>query len=245
MVIKLTIKNILNSIHKRLVVSCQALEGEPLNSSVIMGKMARAAEMGGAVAIRANGVQDIRSIKNSVHLPVIGLIKQQYDDSDVYITPTKREVSLLLEANADMIALDATRRQRPNNEQLQDLIHQIKKGGAFVMADVSTLHEGLLAEKLGADCVSTTLSGYTSYSRQLEGPDFTLIRELKEVLSIPVIAEGRISSPEEAKQALEAGAFSVVVGSAITRPQDITKRFVHFIEKDVEKHASYTESKTS
>ncbi|GGB42644.1 N-acetylmannosamine-6-phosphate 2-epimerase [Fictibacillus barbaricus] len=241
----MAIKNIFNSIHKGLVVSCQALEGEPLNGSAVMGKMARAAEMGGAAAIRANGVQDILCIKSTVHLPIIGLIKQEYDGSDVYITPTKREVDLLLEADADMIALDATRRQRPNNEQLKDLINQIKKGGALVMADISTLQEGLLAQNLGADCVSTTLSGYTSYSRQLKEPDFTLIRELKEVLSIPVIAEGRISTPKEAKQALEAGAYSVVVGSAITRPQDITKRFVQFIEKDVEKHASYTESKTS
>lgn len=207
--------------------------------------MAKAAEMGGAAAIRANGVEDIFSIKKEVSLPVIGLIKQEYEGSDVYITPTKREVELLLEANVDMIALDATHRNRPNEEKLQDLIKVIKEKGVLVMADISTLQEGLLAQELGADCVSTTLSGYTSYSRQLSEPDFQLIEELKDVLTIPVIAEGRISTPEEAKKALEAGAFSVVVGSAITRPQDITKRFVNFIEKDVENHASYTESKTS
>jgi N-acylglucosamine-6-phosphate 2-epimerase len=245
MVIKLTKKNIFNSIHKGLVVSCQALESEPLNGSGVMGKMAKAAEMGGAAAIRANGIEDIFSIKKEVSLPVIGLIKQEYEGSDVYITPSIREVELLLEANVDMIALDATHRNRPNEEKLQDLIKVIKEKGVLVMADISTLQEGLLAQKLGADCVSTTLSGYTSYSRQLTGPDFQLIEELNDVLTIPVIAEGRISTPEEAKKALEAGAFSVVVGSAITRPQDITKRFVNFIEKDVENHASYTESKTS
>lgn len=197
-----------------------------------MGKMAKAAEQGGAAAIRANGTSDILEMKQRTTLPIIGLIKQEYENSEVYITPTKKEIDLLIGAGADMIALDATMRERPNGERLDELIPYIQSKNVFVMADVSTYEEGFRAMKLGADCVSTTLSGYTTYSRQLDGPDFELIRELSQVLSIPVMAEGRIHTPDEAKQALDAGAHSVVVGSAISRPQMITQRFVNLIKKE-------------
>ncbi|RXJ02183.1 N-acetylmannosamine-6-phosphate 2-epimerase [Anaerobacillus alkaliphilus] len=215
----------------KLIVSSQALENEPLYGSEIMAKMARAAAVGGAVAIRANGADDIAAIKQEVDLPIVGLVKRDYLNSDVYITATKKEVDELLEVGVTVVALDATFQDRPNGESLETLIRYLKSQGQLVMADISTLEEGKLAAKLGADCVSTTLSGYTTYSRQLEGPDFELIEELTRELKIPVIAEGRISTPEQARIALEKGAYAVVVGSAITRPQLITESFVKMITK--------------
>ncbi|MPQ42669.1 N-acetylmannosamine-6-phosphate 2-epimerase [Clostridium tarantellae] len=220
----------LNKIKGKLIVSCQALEDEPLHSSFVMGKMAQAAKEGGAVAIRAQGVEDIIEIKKITKLPVIGIIKKNYNDSSIYITPTKKEVDELLATKCEMIALDCTNRERPNKESLKDLIDYIHEHNVLVMADISTFEEGVQAEKLGADCVSTTLSGYTDYSKKLEGPDLTLISELKETLKIPVIGEGRINTPEELLQAFNSGAYSCVVGGAITRPQLITKKFTNIIK---------------
>ncbi len=213
------------SIFGKLIVSCQALKGEPLYGSEMMAKMALAAQEGGAVAIRANGKNDIQAITNEVKLPVIGLIKREYSGSNVYITPTKREVNSLCETDVAMIALDATARKRPGGEQLSELIQYIKKRGKLVMADISTVKEGIVAATLGADCIGTTLSGYTPYSPQLKQPDFQLIERLSKSVSLPVLAEGRIWSPEHAVRALQLGAWSVVVGSAITRPQLIVNRF--------------------
>ncbi|MCA0970582.1 N-acetylmannosamine-6-phosphate 2-epimerase [Halobacillus litoralis] len=215
----------------RLIVSCQALEEEPLHGDDTMAKLAVAAEMGGASAIRANGEKDIKAIRQVTGLPIIGLVKRDYDDSDIYITPTRQEVEELIHAGANVIALDATNRPRPNNERLLDLIQIIQKAGVAVMADISTLEEGLHASSLGVDCVGTTLSGYTPYSPQHTGPDFNLVQSLAEHLQVPVLAEGRYWSPEEAVHALELGAHSVVVGSAITRPQVITKRFTEQLKK--------------
>lgn len=220
-----------NKIKGGLVVSCQALKDEPLHSSFIMGRMARAAKEGGAVAIRAQGVEDIIEIKEVTNLPVIGIIKKCYDDSPIYITPTKEEVDKLLKTKCEMIALDATDRIRPNGESLKELIDYIKSNGILVMADISTYAEAINAEKLGADCVSTTLSGYTDYSTQGDGPDLELIKRLSNDLKIPVIGEGKINTPEELRQAFLSGAFSCVVGGAITRPQLITKKFVDVINK--------------
>lgn len=220
-----------NKIRGGLVVSCQALKDEPLHSSFIMGRMARAAKEGGAVAIRAQGVEDIIEIKEVTNLPVIGIIKKCYDDSPIYITPTKEEVDKLLKTKCEMIALDATDRIRPNGESLKELIDYIKSNGILVMADISTYEEAINAEKLGADCVSTTLSGYTDYSTQGDGPDLELIKSLSNDLKIPVIGEGKINTHEELRQAFLCGAFSCVVGGAITRPQLITKKFVDVINK--------------
>lgn len=221
----------LNEIKGQLIVSCQALEDEPLHSSFIMGRMAKAAREGGAVAIRAQGVEDILEIKKVTGLPVIGIIKKAYNDSEIYITPTKEEVDKLLKTKCEMIALDATDRVRPNNESLKDLIDYIQSNKVLVMADISTYEEAIKAEKLGVDCVSTTLSGYTKYSTQSEGPDLELIKRLSEDLKIPVIGEGKINTPEELRQAFQSGAHSCVVGGAITRPQLITKKFVNVINK--------------
>lgn len=220
-----------NEIRGKLIVSCQALEDEPLHSSFIMGRMAKAAKEGGAVAIRAQGVEDILEIKKVTSLPVIGIIKKVYSDSEIYITPTKEEVDKLLTTKCEMIALDATNRTRPNGESLKELIDYIKDNGVLVMADISTYEEAVKAEKLGVDCVSTTLSGYTDYSTQGDGPDLDLISKLAKDLKIPVIGEGKINTPKELREALKCGAHSCVVGGAITRPQLITKKFVNAINK--------------
>lgn len=209
-----------------LIVSCQALENEPLHGSDIMARMAIAAEMGGAVGIRANTPEDIRAIRAAVKLPIIGIYKREYEDSEVYITPTFAEAQAVAEAGADMIALDATPRPRPRGETLDQLIDRIHRELDLpVMADCSTVEEGLRAAELGADVVSSTLAGYTPYSRKTEGPDFEMLAELLDRLAIPIFAEGRFHTPEQVARALEMGCYAVVVGGAITRPQEITARF--------------------
>ncbi|WP_338626576.1 N-acetylmannosamine-6-phosphate 2-epimerase [Clostridium baratii] len=220
----------LDVIKNNLIVSCQALEDEPLHSPFIMGRMARAAKEGGAVAIRAQGVDDIIEIKRVTNLPVIGIIKRNYKDSEVFITPTEKEIKELIETGCEMIALDATNRTRPNNEKIKDLLELIHKSKRLAMADISTYEEGIKAQEMGFDCISTTLSGYTSYSTQSDKVDFKLLEELVKDCSIPVICEGRIYTPEELKEAFDIGAYSVVIGGAITRPQQITKRFVKAIK---------------
>ena len=221
----------LDKIKGGLIISCQALENEPLHSSFIMGRMAKAAKEAGAVGIRAQGVEDIIEIKEVTKLPVIGIIKRDYKDSEVFITPTKKEVDELLKSKCEMIALDCTNRVRPNNEDLGELIKYIKSYKVLVMGDISTYEEGVNAEKLGVDCVSTTLSGYTSYSPKIDFPDYDLMKKLSNDLKIPVIAEGKINTPEELKKAYEMGIYSAVVGSAITRPQIIGKKFVDVLKK--------------
>ncbi|WP_067842034.1 N-acetylmannosamine-6-phosphate 2-epimerase [Amphibacillus sediminis] len=226
--------NTLERLKGKLVVSCQALEHEPLHSSEIMGKMALAAYQGGAAGIRANSVQDIAAIKNEVDLPIIGIIKQDYDDSEIFITATKREVTALLDVKPEIIAIDATNRKRPNNEQLSDLVALINQTDPEIdtMADVSTIEEAIAAEELGFSCVSTTLVGYTAETKgtALADDDFAFLRELKSRVTIPIVAEGRIDTPAKAARALETGADFIVVGSAITRPQLITETFVQAIQ---------------
>ncbi|MGL4452979.1 MAG: N-acetylmannosamine-6-phosphate 2-epimerase [Sarcina sp.] len=214
-----------------LIVSCQALEDEPLHSSYIMGRMAIAAKQGGAIGIRAQSVNDIVEIKKVVDLPVIGIIKKQYSDSEIYITASSAEVKALLDTKCEMIALDCTDRKRPNGENVKDLIDLIHSQGRLVMADISTYEEGIKAYENGVDCISTTLSGYTPYSRQIETVDLELINKLSKTLDIPIIAEGKIHTTNELKLAFENGAYSAVVGGAITRPQEITKRFVDILSK--------------
>lgn len=217
--------NLFEKVRHGVVVSCQALPDEPLHGSEIMARMAKAAEEGGAVAIRANTKEDVQSIKRTVSLPVIGIVKRNYAGSDVFITPTAKEADELMEAGADMIAFDATRRKRPNGCTLEALVGYMKNKGALLMADVSTMEEALYAQQLGVDCISTTLSGYTPYSAQNRGPDFRLVEQAAGVLKVPLFAEGRVHEPEQVALLLAMGAYSVVVGSAITRPQLITRRF--------------------
>lgn len=219
----------LEQIKHKLVVSCQALPEEPLHSSFIMGRMALAAAQGGASGIRAQGKEDILEIKKTVDLPIIGIVKRNYPDSEIYITPTIREVEELIETGCDMIALDATLRKRPGGVSLEELVKKIHASGLPAMADCSTFEECVYAEKIGFDCVSTTLCGYTPYSKKYEGPSFELIRRLSEACQVPVIAEGKINTPEDLAAVFEAGAYSAVVGGAITRPKQITERFVKAI----------------
>ncbi|MFC5402486.1 N-acetylmannosamine-6-phosphate 2-epimerase [Cohnella soli] len=218
---------LLSSLKGGLIVSCQAYPGEILFGSDIMTKMALEAKSGGAVGIRANSPEDIAEIKSQTGMPVIGIWKTKYPDSSIYITPTLKEAEAVAAAGADIVALDATSRTRPGQESLADIVDSLRsRYGVMLMADVSNVQEGIEAEKMGFDIVSTTLSGYTPYSRELDGPDLELITELTAALSVPVFAEGRIHTPDQATHCLGLGAYSVVVGSAITRPQTITKRFV-------------------
>ncbi|WP_256222385.1 MULTISPECIES: N-acetylmannosamine-6-phosphate 2-epimerase [Paenibacillus] len=224
-------KVVLEKLHLGLIVSCQALADEPLHGAAMMARMAAAAEEGGAAGIRANGAADVRAIKQTVSLPVIGIVKRNYPDSAVYITPTLREIDELLEAGADIIAFDATRQSRPENYTLEQITAYLNANKAVSMADISILEEALYAESLGVSCVSTTLSGYTTYSRQQEGPNLELLEMSAQQLKIPVIAEGRISKPSQVEEALDLGAYAVVVGSAITRPQLITRQFAAVTRK--------------
>ena len=216
----------LDKIKGKLVISCQALADEPLHSSFIMGRMALAAKQAGAAGIRAQGKADIDEIKKVVDLPVIGIVKRSYDDSDIYITATKKEVEELLTTGCEMIALDATNRSRPHGEKIEDIVAHIHEHGVLAMADCSTYEECLEAQEIGFDCVSTTLCGYTSYSEKIEGPNFDLMKQLIDVLKVPLIAEGKINTPEDLKKVMDLGAYSAVVGGAITRPQQIAKTFI-------------------
>jgi N-acylglucosamine-6-phosphate 2-epimerase len=211
-----------------LIVSCQAQPDEPLFGSDTMVKMAHAALEGGAVGIRANTPPDVAAIRQALpEVPLIGLYKYDLPGFEVRITPTLETALALAEAGCDLIALDATLRPRPEGGDLAGFIGQVRQAtGLPVLADISTLEEGLAAEAAGAELLSTTLSGYTAYSPQQEEPDLALIGQLVGRVKIPVLAEGRIATPAQAHAALAAGAYAVVVGGAITRPQWITRQFV-------------------
>lgn len=209
----------MESMNRGLIVSCQALENEPLHSSYIMSRMAVAAKEGGAVGIRANGADDIVAIKKEVNLPVIGIVKINYPDMKSYITPTMKEVDTLVETGVDVIALDATINQ--DEEFLKSIFK--KYPSQKFMADISTIEEGLRAGELGFHYVGTTLVGYTEHSKGMN--NFEVLEALIKECKGKVIAEGNFDTPEKARKALEMGAYAVVVGSAITRPQLITKKF--------------------
>ncbi|MEO4053045.1 N-acetylmannosamine-6-phosphate 2-epimerase [Solibacillus sp. CAU 1738] len=225
-------QKIFDLIHGQLIVSCQALPEEPLHSPFIMSKLAYAAMLGGAKGIRANSVEDIKEIKREVQLPIIGIIKSVYEGSDVFITPTNQEIELLYQEGVDIIALDATKRIRPDGKTIGEVFPEIRatyKEQIF-MADCSTYEEAVEAYKLGFDCLGTTLSGYTEYTKGNHLPDLQLIERLVQDFPIPVIAEGGIWTPEELKQVFELGVHAAVVGTAITRPMEITKRFINAIK---------------
>lgn len=206
-------------INRGLIVSCQALDHEPLHSSYIMSRMAVAAEEGGAIGIRANSVEDIVEIKKETELPIIGIVKINYENLKPYITPTMKEIDALVEIGVDIIALDATINQ--DEEFLREIF--IKYPNQQFMADISTIEEGLRAGELGFHYVGTTLVGYTEQSKGLD--NFEVLKALIEKCKGKIIAEGNFDTPEKARKALEYGAHAVVVGSAITRPQLITKKF--------------------
>lgn len=224
--------DILNRIKGTVVVSVQAMPNEPLYLEQCMIGMMKSVVNGGAGALRLAGARDVKNAKKLFNLPIIGLTKPNIIPKNykelVYITPNIKDVIELVEAGADVIATDATQRKRPNNEKLQDLIKYIHINKRLAMADISTLDEGLNAKKLGADIISTTLAGYTleSANSPANEPDFELLKRLVEQTQLPVVLEGRIWEPEQVNKAFELGAHCVVIGSAITRPQLITKRFV-------------------
>lgn len=228
-------EEIINKIKSGLIVSCQALEGEPLyiENDSIMPLMARAAKKAGACAIRTNGVRDVVGIKKETQLPVIGIIKKSYEGYEQYITVTMDEIDKLVEAGTDIIALDCTLRERKDGKTVAEHIKSIKAKypDILLMADISNLEEGINAWKSGVDLVGTTLSGYTDYTPKLDGPDYELVKSLVEAIDIPVIAEGRVHYPNEAVEMLKLGATAVVVGGAITRPLEITSRFMDAINK--------------
>lgn len=222
--------NVKEQLQGGLIVSCQGLEYEPMHSSFIMGRFARAALEGGAVGIRANTVEDIREIKKNVSLPIIGIIKRDYPDSEVYITPTMAEVDELMAEGVDILAIDATHRPRPNGLTLEEQVKQIRaKYHVLLMADTSDYEEAVEAERLGFDFIGTTMRSYTSYTAGIAIPDMAHLERLVHTLHTPIIAEGGINEPKELRAVLDAGAFCAVVGGAITRPQNITRRFVDAI----------------
>jgi N-acylglucosamine-6-phosphate 2-epimerase len=210
-----------------VIVSCQAAPGDPFHGAAMMVAMARAAVSGGAVAIRADGPTDIAAIRAAVAVPIIGIWKVDIAGYDVRITPTTQHARLVAAAGASIIALDATDRARPDGQTVARLIQETRsETGLPVMADVSSIAEAFAAQDAGADLVATTLSGYTGDVPATGSPNLELVARLARLLHIPVIAEGRISTPDEAARAIELGAYGVVVGHAVTRPQWITEQFV-------------------
>lgn len=213
----------LNRLAGKLVVSCQADAGMPLDGTPYILALARSVVLGGAAGLRIQGIDNVRAVRAATPLPIIGIVKAKHLDSPVYITGRTQEVEALAEAGADIIALDATDRPRP--ESVTGLCQAVHAHGLAAMADISTLAEAEAALAAGADIVGTTLAGYTDYSRRLDGPDYGLMQDLAK-RDLPFVAEGRIWTPEEARRAFDTGARFVVVGSAITRPDVITRRFI-------------------
>jgi N-acylglucosamine-6-phosphate 2-epimerase len=219
----------IEALRGRLVVSCQAYPGEPMRDPDTMRRVAEAVARGGAAGIRAQGLEDIAAIRAAVDLPLIGLWKD--GDDEVFITPTIEHALAVARAGADVVALDGTSRPRPDGHTLGQTIAAVhERTDALVMADCSTLEEGHKAARLGADLVGTTLAGYTAYTKQGTGPDLDLVARLAAATDVPVVAEGRIHNPQQAAAALRAGAFTVVVGTAITHPTTITSWFAAAVE---------------
>lgn len=211
-----------------LVVSCQARENNPLHGPIFMAAMAQAAVLGGAAGIRADGVADIAAIRAAVkpEIPIMGIFKVKQADGSLFITPTAESAKRVIECGAVLVALDGTPRARPGGESLRDVVEAIHAAGGAAMADVGTLAHAHYAIESGVDAVGTTLSGYTVDSPKQPGPDFDLLETLAKESKVPVFAEGRVWTREEARKAIDLGASFVVVGTAITNPQAITARFV-------------------
>lgn len=211
-----------------LIVSCQARPDNPLHGPAFMAAMAKAAEAGGAVGLRMNGPEDIRAARAITRLPIVGIFKVRYGGTPVEITPTFAEADALSGAGADVVALDATSRARPDGRSVADLIRNIQERlGLPVLADIAGIADARAAQDAGADAVATTLSGYLDPAvPPPEDPDLELVEALAGRLRVPVIAEGRIKTPAQAREAMARGAFGVVVGTAITNPMEITRWFV-------------------
>ena len=214
------------SLKGKLVVSVQAYPGEPMRHPETMAQMAAAVEAGGAVAVRAQGLSDVSAVKGRVSVPVVGIWKE--GDEGIYITPTLRHARCVSAAGADVVALDGTRRERADGLSLAETIERLKREyDVVVMADCGSVDDGLFAAEAGADLIGTTLCGYTGERPKTDGPDYEVIEALVKKLDgdRPVIAEGRIHTPDQARRAMDLGAHAVVVGTAITHPTSITGWF--------------------
>lgn len=214
----------LETLKGALVVSCQAYPGEPMRDPHVMAAVAAAVAAGGAAGIRAQGIEDLVAITHVVDLPLIGLVKKGVDG--VFITPTLSDCAAVAAAGADIVALDGTTRPRPDGSTLAECIAEIHHRGRLAMADCATVQDAVASAEAGADCIGTTLAGYTPDRVTTVGPDFALLSELVAALPIPILAEGRIRNPDDAAHALALGAHAVVVGTAITHPTSITALFV-------------------
>lgn len=213
---------VLERLRGQLVVSVQADEGSPLNHVDHILAISQAVVMGGATALRLRSSENIRALREVTTLPIIGLTKKNHAGSHVYITATTDEVQEVAQAGADIVAFDATKRARP--QPVKELIDAIHAAGKVAMADISNFEEAKEAYAQGVDIISTTLSGYTSYSPRQKNPDFALMGALQRA-QLPFVGEGRLNTPELAAKAFKTGALCVVVGSAITRPDHITRWF--------------------
>jgi N-acylglucosamine-6-phosphate 2-epimerase len=227
---------IIEKLEKKVIVSCQASVNEPLYEEKCFTAMIKTVFSGGAGGFRVAGTRDVKIAKSVSNLPVIGISKIEPLPANwkdiVYITATYNDAVKIAKAGADIIALDGTARKRPK-ETLSEILERIHKElNLPVMADISTIDEGLMCESLGADLISTTLSGYTSetVNKNNGEPDFELLEKLVKLTKCPIILEGRIWSPEHVSRAFDLGAHSVVIGSAITRPAVITQRFVKAVK---------------
>ncbi|MCC6162286.1 MAG: N-acetylmannosamine-6-phosphate 2-epimerase [Acidobacteria bacterium] len=216
----------LAALRHRLIVSCQAPAGSPLHDPYVIARLALTAEQRGAAAVRIDSPSHIDATRVLVTVPIIGLYKQAFEGSPVYITPTRHAASAVIAAGADIVAIDATDRTRPFGERTSDIVRVIHAHGRLVMADVATEVQGLAAADLGVDVIGTTLSGYTDDSPRLPGPDLALVERLAARTHVPVIAEGRIRTPDDARQAFDAGAYAIVVGGAITGVDELVRQFV-------------------
>ncbi|MHB1063091.1 MAG: N-acetylmannosamine-6-phosphate 2-epimerase [Georgenia sp.] len=212
-----------------LVVSCQAYPGEPMRDPRTMAQVARSAVTGGAVAIRVQGLEDIAATVAAVDVPVVGLWKD--GDDPVFITPTLRHALAVAGAGAQIVAIDGTRRPRPDGLSLAETVNGLREAfpGVAVMADCGSLEDALAAQAAGVDCVGTTLGGYTGERPMTEGPDVELIDQMVARCTLPVVVEGRVHSTAQAADAMARGAFAVCVGTAITHPATITSWFVQAV----------------
>lgn len=220
------IQNLKSKIEKGLIVSCQAPSDSPLHKPEIIAAFAEVAAQNGAVGVRIDSPAHISAVKSRVKIPLIGIYKIISTESEVYITPTFASARELAEAGADIIALDATFRPRPNGEKLAEIVQRIRSElNLPVMADISTLEEGKNADKIGCDFIGTTLSGYTKETNGKTETDFELVAESAKNLSVPIICEGRLKTPADVRRALDCGAFAVVVGGSITGIDLLVKKF--------------------